>query len=112
MIDQKLIKANKARLEREQGRLQKLLSGVEGKKGPKYPEIGSQEDENASEVAMYAANVAEGYDLEMRLKKIKAALVRMENGTYGLCVAGGEEIPAERLRAVPEAETCVEHDKK
>jgi len=40
-----------------------------------------------------------------RLKKfinsLEAALVRVENGTYGVCKVSGRLIPKERLRAVP-----------
>lgn len=35
------------------------------------------------------------------INDLKAALVRIENKTYGICKATGELIPAERLRAVP-----------
>lgn len=35
------------------------------------------------------------------INKLKAALVRIENKTYGVCRVTGELIPKERLRAVP-----------
>lgn len=35
------------------------------------------------------------------ISQLKAALVRMKNGTYGVCVVTGELIPKERLRSVP-----------
>lgn len=37
------------------------------------------------------------------IKKLQAALVRIENKTYGICRATGELIPKDRLRAVPHA---------
>jgi RNA polymerase-binding transcription factor DksA len=40
---------------------------------------------------------------------IDRALARLDNSTYGLCVAGGDAIPKERLEAIPEAAVCVEH---
>lgn len=40
------------------------------------------------------------------LKKIDAALRRIEEGTYGECFECGEEIPAARLRALPFAVRC------
>ena len=43
------------------------------------------------------------------LSDIRAALHRVAAGTYGICEAGGEPIPIERLRAVPAATLCVEH---
>lgn len=37
------------------------------------------------------------------IQHLQAALVRIENKTYGICRATGELIPKERLRAVPHA---------
>lgn len=39
---------------------------------------------------------------------LKAALVRIENKTYGICRITGKLIPAARLRAVPHATTSIE----
>lgn len=44
-------------------------------------------------------------------QELRAALVRIEQGTYGVCRATGKLIPAERLRAVPHATLCVEAKK-
>ena len=45
--------------------------------------------------------------LEVRLDRARQALGRIEDGTYGTCVACGEQIPRERLEAVPETPYCV-----
>ena len=37
------------------------------------------------------------------IQNLRAALVRIENKTYGICRETGKLIPAERLRAVPHA---------
>ncbi|MDO5447118.1 MAG: TraR/DksA family transcriptional regulator, partial [Prevotellaceae bacterium] len=39
---------------------------------------------------------------------LQAALVRIENKTYGISRISGKLIPKERLRAVPHATTCIE----
>lgn len=39
---------------------------------------------------------------------LQAALVRIENKTYGICRATGKLIPKERLRAVPHATLSIE----
>ena len=39
---------------------------------------------------------------------LKAALIRIENKTYGICRVTGKLIPAERLRAVPHATLSIE----
>jgi len=41
--------------------------------------------------------------------QIDAALERIANGTYGICVASGLPIPQERLRAIPWAAERVEY---
>lgn len=40
-------------------------------------------------------------------RRIEEARRALREGTYGLCVGCGREIPAERLRAVPEAVRCL-----
>jgi len=48
------------------------------------------------------------HDREQRLEgKIRAALARLEAGTFGQCVACGAAIPPERLRARPVTDRCV-----
>lgn len=39
---------------------------------------------------------------------LQNALLRIENGTYGICRKTGKLIPKERLRAVPHATLCIE----
>lgn len=41
------------------------------------------------------------------IQHLKAALVRIENKTYGICRETGELIPEERLKAVPHATLSV-----
>ncbi|MDR0769200.1 MAG: TraR/DksA C4-type zinc finger protein [Dysgonamonadaceae bacterium] len=42
------------------------------------------------------------------IQNLNAALVRIENKTYGMCRATGKLIPKERLRAVPHATLSIE----
>lgn len=42
------------------------------------------------------------------IKGLQAALVRIENKTYGVCRVTGKLIPKERLRAVPHATLSIE----
>lgn len=42
------------------------------------------------------------------IQNLQAALVRIENGTYGICRETGKLIPKERLRAVPHATLSIE----
>ena len=48
-------------------------------------------------------------DRESKLiKKIKQALERIENDTYGICEACGEEISVKRLKARPVTSQCID----
>ena len=42
------------------------------------------------------------------INKLNAALVRIENKTYGICRETGKLIPKERLRAVPHATLSID----
>ena len=46
------------------------------------------------------------------IQNLEAALVRIENKTYGICRATGKLIPKERLRLVPHATLPVEAKEK
>ncbi|HOU67210.1 MAG TPA: TraR/DksA family transcriptional regulator [Paludibacteraceae bacterium] len=42
------------------------------------------------------------------IQHLQAALIRIENKTYGICRETGKLIPKERLRAVPHATLCID----
>ncbi|MCX6176388.1 MAG: TraR/DksA C4-type zinc finger protein [Bacteroidetes bacterium] len=42
------------------------------------------------------------------IKNLEAAIVRIENKTYGICKTSGKLIPKERLRAVPHTTQTIE----
>lgn len=99
--------AEKLRLEAELGRFAKPTA-VEGNYETQFEHIGTDSDENASEVEEYADNIAVEGPLEAELKNVNDALAKMEAGTYGICEKTGEAIPIERLEAYPAARTLVE----
>ena len=43
-----------------------------------------------------------------QIQQLEAALLRIENKTYGICKKTGEFIRKERLEAMPEATTCLQ----
>jgi DnaK suppressor protein len=82
---------------------------------------GTLSDEAGEETAYdnhLADTATETYDRELDytleensehvLADIDAALKRIEDGTYGICTNGGEQIPAERLEALPWATLCID----
>lgn len=50
-------------------------------------------------------------EAKQNLELVNNALLRIENGTYGICTVSGEEIEPARLEAVPFATTCMKHAK-
>ncbi len=44
---------------------------------------------------------------QAELRQVDEALMRMDAGTYGICVHCGKPIPPERLEVRPFAEYCV-----
>lgn len=109
----------KNKLEKERVELETALSSI-GTQNPKNtsdwrakPEEDNNEesgyDENADRFEEYGNRNAVVEDLEKRLVEVKAALKRMEEGTYGICEVSGEPIEEQRLQANPAARTCVKH---
>ena len=56
-------------------------------------------------------NTLEEHD-ERLMFAIDAALLRIEDGTYGKCVNCGAQIPEERLEAMPWATLCIDCKRK
>ena len=46
--------------------------------------------------------------LQKFVQQLDAAMVRIKNGTYGICKDTGKLIPKERLRAVPHTQQTIE----
>jgi len=108
-LKQKLL-AGKARLEKELGIIGKP-TGIPGDYKTKFEEIGSESDENASEVEEYVDNLALEDNLEKQLEGFDKALEKMKNGTYGICKECGGEINIERLKIHPSAKRCMKCSK-
>lgn len=109
----------KKKLEDEQGRLESELSKM-ARPNPRAkgdwelapPDMNpmiSDANEMADTFEEMDNMVGIEYQLEERLKEVVAALVRMKEGTYGICEKGGEKIDFKRLEANPAARTCIEH---
>lgn len=53
-------------------------------------------------------NDVQAQRLQDFIEKLQAALLRIDNGTYGVCSETGKLIPKERLRAVPHTTKSME----
>ncbi|MFT5280644.1 MAG: RNA polymerase-binding transcription factor DksA [Flavobacteriaceae bacterium] len=69
----------------------------------------SDGNQMASHFEEYNERNAVSAILETRLENIQAALLRIENETYGKCQTCQNEIEEERLLANPAASTCIAH---
>jgi DnaK suppressor protein len=45
--------------------------------------------------------------IRQEILQVRSALLRIENGTYGTCAACGDDIAADRLKALPTATRCI-----
>jgi RNA polymerase-binding transcription factor DksA len=107
----------KKQLESERGSVEKKLQdfGVEDASGnwnatPGAVDTSATEpDEIADRVEAYEENREEVAQMQQHLRNIMRALANIEDGTYGICEIGGEEIEEERLSINPSARTCVSH---
>ena len=113
MISEELKKELKGKLEEEKSNLERDLNkiakptGTSGDYETNFDELGTDKEDNATEVEEYSDNLAVESSLEGQLKDINDALERMENGTYGICDNCNEEIDIERLKVYPAARTCI-----
>lgn len=66
--------------------------------------------DDAEQAAATLAREVQHLDLDrirQRLHDVEAAIARITEGRYARCVDCGEDIPAKRLEAIPEAATCL-----
>lgn len=109
----------KTKLEEEKKLLENELATV-GRRNPSNPadwEATQGEtdadtaDRNdvADNIEQYEEHSAILKELETRYNHVLGALTHIEEGTYGTCTVGGEQIEADRLEANPAATTCKQH---
>lgn len=72
-------------------------------------ETATEPDELADRMEEHGENLSEKATLAARKREIEHALMRMKDGTYGICEEGGEDIEEDRLEANPAARTCRAH---
>lgn len=71
------------------------------------PSFKTVEDDGAAQLSKEEASQLAQRQYKF-IKNLEAALVRIENKTYGICRVTGKLIPKERLRLVPHATLTVE----
>lgn len=100
--------------QRAQEALERLQREDEGQLEDEQEEI--QSDNHLGDMATSMYDRELDYTLEENVERvlgeIDAALGRIENGTYGVCENGGEQIPPERLEAIPWTTLCIDCKRK
>lgn len=122
-MNKQLLEELKEKLEITKGQLEKELQEfadkdpkLKGDWDSRYPlhdgGIGSQVLEDAAdEVEEFVTRLPIEYSLETRLKDVDIALEKIKKDGYGKCEKCGKEMEEERLRAYPEARTCIDCQK-
>ncbi len=114
-MDKKLIEGLKVKLESQRDSILKELTSFASEDpnlkhnwDTRYPnrEDGDKDDE-ADEVQEYDNMLSLEHSLELKLKDVKMALEKIEEGKYGVCEKCGKGIEKERLEVAPEARLCI-----
>jgi RNA polymerase-binding protein DksA len=103
MFNQEFIQKMKERLLNEKQEVEKKLTELNN---PEAPMDNPDEDDLANDAAEDIIEESSRAAFHEILEKIDAALARIEQGTYGICLKTGKEIPREHLEEEPWAEEC------
>ncbi len=113
-MDAKTLQKIKEELVKRQASIEKELASFAEKTDAeknayvsRFPEYGSESDDNAQEVNQYTTNLEAERILEKSLKDIKNSLKKIDKGDYGICKYCGKEIEAKRLLIRPDSSACV-----
>ena len=104
----KKLEEEKALLEEELGDIGRVTNAETGDWDPVPVEVDqstADENLNADRFESFTERSSTLDTLEARLEEVRAALTRLENGTFGTCEISGEEIERDRLEANPAART-------
>jgi len=113
-LEPKTIEELKIKLLKEKGQLEQNLMKIarvvnkkEGDYQTSFDELGSDKDDNATEVDIYSENLPVELTLEKNLQDVLDTLEKIEKGTYGICENCQKLISVERLQANPSARKCI-----
>jgi DnaK suppressor protein len=79
----------------------------------KRPELGTAQGfgkrvgDGTTEAVSRLTDIGVGDSLERVLARTERAVAKLDDGTYGICDVCGDEIPAGRLRALPDGVLCL-----
>lgn len=70
--------------------------------------FGKRIGDGTSEAVSRLTDIGVGDSLERGLERIQRALVKLDEGTYGMCDACGDPIARARLQAMPDGVLCLD----
>jgi DnaK suppressor protein len=97
-----LLAAERERIEREIAELGSEAAG----------ESDESEDRGSEDLYQQEFDAGRAADLQNQLAAVERAEARLADGTYGLSVESGEQIPDARLEALPTAERTVAEEER
>ena len=89
----------KARIDELERRLTGIEEELDSHASKDWEELAVEREEDEVLEGMGQSGLAE-------IEKLRAALARIEDGSYGICVRCGEDISAERLDVLPATPFC------
>lgn len=89
------------------GRLNELEGRVTRIKADISEPMNADSEEQAIEAEDDEALLAQDQMIMSKIGAVRAAIRRVDHGSYGLCITCGEAISAARLTAIPEAAQCI-----
>jgi DnaK suppressor protein len=96
---------------KERDLLKEMAGLTDASARPEQPDVEDFSD-RATDESNTDTSIGQGAVLTSTLADVRAALKRIDDGTYGKCDAGGHQIDAARLEAIPWTRTCIEHGKR
>src|SRR3984957_19332951 len=69
--------------------------------------FGKRVGDGTTEAVSRLTDIGVGDSLERALARTERALAKLDDGSYGICDACGDPIPAGRMRALPDGVLCL-----
>ena len=97
------------RLEDERADLQAQIDSLDAASRTDQGDDGDSSNisDEATDLVIRERNLVVRNNTQDLLRRVQAALTRLESGSYGTCARCGAEIPTERLEVLPHATMCV-----
>ena len=112
-MDRKTLDKLRAHLEADLARLEAEIAEIDAEDRETLSEASGENNYRDHMADQGSATFERELDMTLEenlrnsLGEVRAALVRIDEGTYGTCARCSAQIPAERLEAVPTASLCI-----